>query len=97
MLLLVVWVHGCLGIHHWLKFRGGYATLQPILLLLAIALPLAALAGFAVSGRAVAGLISDPAIADACKAVTHWPDAVPTSGWHRYRLLARIVFAACSR
>jgi adenylate cyclase len=93
-LLLVVWIHGCLGIHYWLKFRGGYATLQPILLLLAIALPLAALAGFAVSGRAVAGLISDPAVADRVKAVTHWPDASSDERLAWYRLLARIVFAS---
>jgi adenylate cyclase len=93
-LLLVVWVHGCLGIHYWLKFRTLYATLQPILLLLAIALPLAAVAGFAVSGRAVAGLISDPAIADRVKDVTHWPDASSDERLAWYRLLARIVFAS---
>jgi adenylate cyclase len=93
-LLLAVWAHGCLGIHYWLKFRALYATLQPILLLLAIALPLAALAGFAVSGRAVAGLISDPAIADRVKDVTHWPDASSDERLVWYRVLARIVFAA---
>jgi adenylate cyclase len=92
-LLLVVWMHGCLGIHYWLKFRTSYATLQPILLLIAIALPLAALAGFAVSGGAVAGLISDPATADRIKIITHWPDASSDERLAWYRLLTRIVFA----
>ena len=101
VLLLVVWAHGCFGIHYWLKFRPWYATLQPILLLLAIALPLAALAGFAVSGRAVAGLISDPAIAARVKDITHWPDAlrraarlVPAAGTDR---LCRPAGADCDR
>ena len=93
VLLLVVWAHGCLGIHYWLKFRPWYATLQPILLLLAIALPLAALAGFAASGLAVANLISDPAIAARVKDITHWPDASSDERLAWYRLLARIVFA----
>src|SRR5215475_6109440 len=64
VLLLVVWVHGCLGIHHWLKFRAWYRMLQAPLLLVALALPLAALTGFVVSGRAVANLTSDRAIAE---------------------------------
>src|SRR5438477_6890672 len=48
LLLVVVWTHDCLGIHHWLKFKAWYRALQPLLLLIAIAIPLAALAGFAV-------------------------------------------------
>jgi adenylate cyclase len=92
-LLLVVWAHGCLGIHYWLKFRPWYATLQPILLLLAIALPILALAGFALSGRAVASLISDPALAAGVKDITHWPDASADERLAWYRQLARIAFA----
>jgi adenylate cyclase len=94
MLLLVVWVHGCLGIHAWLKFRPWYVTLQPVLLLVAVAVPLAALAGFVVSGRAVAGLISDPAIAARVRDITHWPDPFSEERLAWYRLLARIVFSA---
>jgi adenylate cyclase len=93
VLLLVVWTHGCLGIHHWLKFRPWYATLQPILLLVAVAVPLAALVGFTVSGRAVADLISDPAMAARVKDITHWPDKNFENRLAWYRLLARIVFA----
>lgn len=92
-LLLVVWAHGCIGIHYWLKFRPWYATLQPILLLVAVAVPLAALAGFAVSGRAVADLISDPAMTARIKDITHWPDSHSDERLAWYRLLARIVFA----
>lgn len=93
LLLLVVWAHGCLGIHYWLKFRPWYVTLQPILLLVAVALPLASLVGFAVSGRAVAGLLSDPAIAARVKEIAHWPDASSDEQLAWYRQLAQIVFA----
>jgi len=93
VLLLVVWAHGCLGIHYWLKFRLWYASLQPILLLAAVAVPLAALAGFVVSGRAVADLIGDPAIAARVKDISHWPDASSDERLAWYRLLARIIFA----
>lgn len=93
VLLLVVWAHGCLGIHYWLKFRPWYPSLQPILLLAAVAVPLAALAGFVVSGRAVADLIGDPAIAARIKEISHWPDASSDERLAWYRLLARIIFA----
>jgi adenylate cyclase len=93
VLLLVVWAHGCLGIHYWLKFRPWYASLQPILLLAAVAVPLAGLAGFMVSGRAVADLIGDPTMAARFKDISHWPDASSDERLAWYRLLARIIFA----
>jgi adenylate cyclase len=93
-LLLVVWVHGCLGIHHWLKFRAWYRMLQAPLLLVALALPLAALTGFVVSGRAVANLMSDRAIAEQMRALTHWPNEQAESDLTSYQLIARAVFAA---
>jgi adenylate cyclase len=93
VLLLAVWAHGCLGIHAWLKFRPWYAAVQPILLLVAVAVPLAALGGFVVSGRAVAGLLSDPAVAARVKEITHWPHSSSDDMLAWYRLLARMVFA----
>ncbi|WP_316180857.1 adenylate/guanylate cyclase domain-containing protein [Bradyrhizobium sp. SZCCHNRI1009] len=72
-LLLLVWIHGCVGLHHWLKFRGWYRVMQPLLFVLAVALPLAALMGFVVSGRAVAALLGNPGMAEQMREVTHWP------------------------
>ena len=54
LLLLVVWVHGCIGLHYWLSLAGWYRRVQPVLLALAVALPVSALAGFSVAGRQVA-------------------------------------------
>ena len=69
-LLVLVWVHGCIGIHFWLRLYTPYRALQPVLLFLAVAIPLAALAGFMVSGRAVAQLIEDPAMLARVKELT---------------------------
>src|SRR6185436_2684978 len=49
--LLIVWGHGCIGVHFWLRLYKPYRAAQPALLFIAIALPLAALGGFMVSGR----------------------------------------------
>ena len=93
LLLVIVWAHGCLGIHHWLKVKSWYQTLQPMLLLIAIAIPVAALAGFVVSGRAVAGLISDPAMAERMRALTHWPNSFNDNALTSLSRTLRIGFA----
>ena len=49
-LLLIVWLHGCIGIHFWLRLYPPYRAAQPVLLFIAIAVPLAALGGFMVVG-----------------------------------------------
>ncbi|CCD98671.1 adenylate/guanylate cyclase domain-containing protein [Bradyrhizobium sp. STM 3809] len=93
-LLLLVWIHGCVGLHHWLKFRGWYRSALPLLIVLAVAVPMAALMGFVVSGRAVAGLLSDPAMADRMRQVTHWPGELDIKWLSLLQLSARIAVAA---
>ncbi len=94
LLLLMVWVHGCLGIHFWLRLHPLYRRAGPVLLFGAIAVPLVALGGFMVSGRAVAQLIQDPQIFQKVKDVTHWPNAADNDALASYRLYVRIGFAA---
>ncbi len=92
LLLLLVWAHGCLGIHFWLRLVEPYRRIQPLLLFIAIVVPLAALAGFMVGGRAVAGFMEDPAMSAQVREVTHWPSpgAEDALGW--YRLAVRVGF-----
>ena len=54
-LLLLVWVHACVGLHYWLRLTPVWRRLQPLALGIAVALPILALAGFSVAGRQVAG------------------------------------------
>ena len=51
VLLLVVWAHGCIGLHYWLRLGRTYRTVAPVLFGLAVLIPAAALAGFMVGAR----------------------------------------------
>lgn len=92
-LLLLVWIHGCMGIHFWLRLSRPYRAAQPVLLFIAIVLPLAALAGFMVSGRAVAQLIENPVMFDRVKTLTRWPNEADGDTLAAYRNWVRIGFA----
>ena len=93
MLLLMVWTHGCLGIHFWLRLYAPYRAIQPVMLFLAIAVPLAALAGFMVTGRAVSELVKDPVTFDQVKRLTNWPGEVSSDRLAQLRSIARLSFA----
>jgi adenylate cyclase len=93
-LLLLVWIHGCIGLHFWLRLSPAYRAAAPFLLFVAIALPLAALGGFMVSGRAVAQLIEDPKALAQVKQLTAWPDAAASDALAQYRFQVRLGFGA---
>jgi adenylate cyclase len=46
VLLLVIWIHGCLGIHFWLRLKPFYPPVKGVLLSIAVLLPALALLGF---------------------------------------------------
>lgn len=92
-LLALVWVHGCIGIHFWLRLYKPYRKFQPFLLLLAIVIPLAALGGFMVGGRAVAQMIADPQTLDRVKELSHWPSVADAEQLASYRTMVRVQFA----
>jgi adenylate cyclase len=72
-LLLVVWVHGCIGVQHWLSLTPWYARVRQPLFALAVALPVAALAGFSVAGRQVAAEIAVPGAWERLQTASHAP------------------------
>jgi|SoiMethySBSTD1v2_1073268.scaffolds.fasta_scaffold29390_2 adenylate cyclase len=92
-LLLLVWGHGCLGLHFWLRLYAPYRVAAPILLFIAIAVPLAALGGFMVSGRAVALSIENPQMMAKVKELTNWPNATDGAILAWYRTMVRLGFA----
>ncbi|TAX47471.1 adenylate/guanylate cyclase domain-containing protein (plasmid) [Rhizobium leguminosarum] len=49
-----VWIHGCIGIHFWLRYRPWYPDFAPLLLALAILVPVLSLLGFVEMGRTLA-------------------------------------------
>jgi adenylate cyclase len=50
-LVLIVWVHGCIGIRYMIRHRTWFARWRTTLYVAAFALPLLSLAGFVASGR----------------------------------------------
>jgi len=94
VLLLLVWAHGCLGMHYWLRLGRGYRELSPYLLVAATLLPFAALLGIVTQGREMALRTADPAAFAALKAETRWPDAATQARIVRWRADAQIGFYA---
>lgn len=61
VVLVVAWIHGCIGVHMWLRLKRGYARYAPVLVATAAVLPILALLGYFQGGRAVLAAVNDPA------------------------------------
>lgn len=73
LVLLVAWVHGCLGLHFWLRLRQAYSRISPVLLSAAVLLPALALLGFAQAGRTVSARAT-PEYVTALQRASNAPD-----------------------
>jgi adenylate cyclase len=60
ILLLVVWVHGCIGVHMWLRLKPFYPRVRETLLSIAVLLPALALLGYYQGGERTRQLVQDP-------------------------------------
>jgi adenylate cyclase len=60
-LFVVAWSHGCMGLHFWLRFRGWYPRLFPLVLSAFVLVPVLGYLGFAEAGREVSALAREPA------------------------------------
>ena len=58
-LVLVVWIHGCIGFYFWIRPKPCYPRVKPLLTFLTAAVPLLALTGFSQAGREVYQLTAD--------------------------------------
>jgi adenylate cyclase len=61
ILLLIVWIHGCLGIHFWLRLKSFYPRVKELLLSIAVLLPTLALLGYYQGGERTLLSVQDPA------------------------------------
>lgn len=94
VLLLLVWIHGCMGLHYWLRLSETYRRVAPVLLVLASLLPVAALAGFMVGGRAMNAAVDDPGYFASLKYAASWPTAAEGDRLAELRSWARWGFGA---
>lgn len=59
LLLLIVWLHGCLGLHFWLRTQNWWRKAFHISFGLALLVPAFALAGYLVEGRRITAELQD--------------------------------------
>ncbi|HSF05970.1 MAG TPA: adenylate/guanylate cyclase domain-containing protein [Methylomirabilota bacterium] len=91
IVLLVAWIHGCLGLHFWLRLRPAYPRIAPVLLSTAVLLPALALLGFAQAGRTVSARAT-PEYVTALQRAVNAPDPAARArlDWTRELLLSGI-------
>ncbi|MBV8927257.1 MAG: adenylate/guanylate cyclase domain-containing protein, partial [Bradyrhizobium sp.] len=59
--LVIAWIHGCIGLYFWLRMKALFKRAAPFLLAAAVLIPTLALLGFYQAGRMVAAASQDPA------------------------------------
>jgi adenylate cyclase len=59
--LIVAWIHGCIGLRQWLRLKPMFSRWRPYLLCCAVLVPVLALLGFFQGGRTMLQLAQDPA------------------------------------
>ena len=74
-LLLVAWVHGCIGLYYWLRLKRFFTRAAPYLLVAATLLPTLALLGLVQGGREVVALAKLPE----WRALNLSPEHLPTA------------------
>ena len=72
LLIVIAWIHGCIGFHFWLRLRPFYSRYASLFFAVALLLPVLALLGFAQAGREIDFLVArDPAWIDPIKRATN--------------------------
>ena len=74
VLLVTAWLHGCVGVHFWLRLKPWYRGVSPYLLAFAIVLPVTAVFGFVAAGREIKVLAQDPIWLEDMTLHINWPD-----------------------
>lgn len=94
LLLLLVWTHGCIGLHIWLRVKPWWRRLAPLWTGLTALIPAFALAGFMTEGRRMLQIFTDPAARAAAMTRFHWPDRQGFASLIGYETLGVRVFLA---
>ena len=93
-LLLVTWVHGCIGMHFWLRLQPWYARYAPLPYTVALLVPTGALFGFVQGGREVAVMVQDAQFRQAMFAAAKIPSALLQAGMAETTRLILTCFGA---
>ncbi len=71
----VAWIHGCIGLHFWLRFKLHYGLYLPVTYAAALLIPTLGLLGFLISAQTVAEFARDPVWVASLAARVTSPDA----------------------
>src|SRR5262245_55940199 len=58
-LFTIAWIHGCIGLHFWLRFRAWYPRLYPVILSAFILFPVISILGASMAAKEVGVLAQD--------------------------------------
>lgn len=72
-LLLAVWIHGCMGLHFWLRLTSWWHRTLPYMIGLAVFIPSFALAGLLTEGRRIYDIFVEGSQRAALMASYNWP------------------------
>lgn len=92
LLLLIVWVHACIGLNFWLRAELWWRRLRPVLTSLSVLVPGFALVGFLTEGRRAVSRIADPETRAAVIARTNWPDSDAMAALLRIENIITVIF-----
>ena len=73
LLMVIVWCHGCIGMHFWLAGQAWWHRWLPTLTGLAAIVPVLAVAGYLTEGRRVSALLADPEVNGTYYDLYNWP------------------------
>jgi adenylate cyclase len=100
ILVVVIWLHACIGMHYWLRLRRWYPKWRPFLFAYALLLPTLALAGFVTGGNQVLRQAKDPDFVSSSLADANLTDAATAEifhiayyGWAAFILLPLVPLA----
>ena len=94
LLLVIVWTHGCIGLHLWLRLKPCYSRVAPWLAVLAVLVPVLALLGFADGRREVLRFAEQPGWITQAIAAARSPNAEERVFLERTAEAILLVFAA---
>ncbi|MCA0905607.1 adenylate/guanylate cyclase domain-containing protein [Ruegeria marisrubri] len=72
-LLLIVWIHGCIGLHMWLRLTRWWPRVVPYLIGVAVFVPFFALAGLLTEGRRIWADFADEFLREQYIEHYNWP------------------------
>jgi len=93
-LLTIVWTHGCIGLHLWLRLKPWFSRFAPWLAALAVLVPVLALLGFADGGREVLRFADKSGWVELAIATAHAPKSAERALLERTAEAILLVFAA---